>query len=529
MKNVVLVCLLTLAASAAFAENWLTRLFSSQPEQISFECAVRDHDCLIGSAIDLLILRLQHREDERSWTQIAEEGQRLLSMASSELDRIRLLSKFEAIELPDGFLERLNVPPTQDTSWITEPQVRADFRELHSSVQGNFELYANYAIETLLERDSARAMSIWWDYLEMLQRESPDTVESGFRWLLKNDAEGLVSFINQYTPPDSALFDVHELMAHYAADACRFGEPERGETILEMLDLLIARARPTADLDEGFFVMDYAPSVEASLHCRGEVEAFKRLDDVIALADRAMKAVGERITEERQRAFAISVIRSEVGEGSTIPLAIWLHREGRRQDAEHTLARMPYYGTTTTIQGLTESGILSLEAMSGRLDEVLRHYGDEDSYYENPNVVLDWFARVYDEEYFNRCCVQDELLKRVLDASKKLGPDPKAQAAALRVFEYLERLHQSGSLKLYEWHEIEINFARSERETSGCQVADATLRRWLDAIATYPSLVKRQYFQSAYPGDWHQSKVTEAYLGYLTAAPGEVNGPCLIN
>lgn len=510
------------------AQGLWDMLFGGNPKQIEVACELRDRVCLLDTAVELAVLRYVNREVKSNWHPHAHEGQRLLSMAASRADRERYLDIYHEVEAVDEFYEILRRNYDPDASWITPGLVRKDFSERHSSIKGDFEHYAGYALETLMKRGSEETMGIWWTHLDMLSEVSVRGLAVGYDWLLLNDIEGLNRFHKSYRPPNSSLYDLYEVMAYAAARYCQAGNMADGNTALGLLETELKRQLAGTNLDLGHYVIDYAPTVEPVLYCRGEAAALVRLDEVMALTDRALNHAKIFYIEEDERGFVSSVIRSEVGEGSTVPFALWLHRQGREEEAARILARMPYFGSSTTIGGMVENGILSLEANKTRLEEVVSFYWGMELYSENPTVVLIWFMRDFNEAHLAECCNQKQKMEYVLDAAAKIWPKPQAVDAAKRALLFLNILQSTDNLALHERHWFEIRHAQVEKEKSGCAVSDEKLRGWLDAINSYPSLVKRAYGKSAYPGDWHQSMVLEQYLGYIAATPNGTGGPCLI-
>lgn len=486
-------------------------------------CDADNRLCLMEAAADIHLLRLR-KGNPSQVPYIARDVAELLELVQFSDERDAILKRFRDLPAPEEFLERAERGPAT-TDWITAEKVRSSFSRKQSLVRGDFEFWAKYALESLAEKDPAAALDIWEEFLPELQESSQNAGNFGYRLALKHSPVAAERFHRDFPLPDSAGYDGFELLAAAAAQWCRSNPDYAGQSLLTILDRELDERSKAVGSTSGLYVIDAAPRTEAVLYCTGEEAARAFQTEILRLTADVIRQIRQDDAKADQiKNFEVGVVRSEVGEGAVVPFVLWLVRQGRSGEAAEMLSAFPYHGSSSTLGGISEDGILSLEAATINLEELVRFDVDGKLYSGKPAIVLDTYLNQFPDQRVSQL-YPGHMMQRVHSAISALWPEPKAAEAAGKYLHQLNVARRNDALHREDYLSAVLQQAKTER-LSGCFLTDGQLESVLDEIRVLPQTEPN--YGSVYPADYLQANALHSMSSYLSAPDSRGNGPCLL-
>ncbi|MEO3998178.1 hypothetical protein [Mesorhizobium sp. CAU 1732] len=498
-----------LLALSSPSHAWLAGLFSGSD---AIDCTPRDRTCILETALSIQIADYQNREHKPNFEPHAQAAALLMQfIPDGERDAVR--KRWEEAGADDEFIRsmdyslRIALPP----EGVTVETLRTALLQQSAPDGEDFAEFMRKAFPVILKDDPQAAVALWEEHTELLWKNAYPAFTDTLHWIALNEVDAFERMAEKYLIPKSALYDGWDRLSRVAATHCNAGDSEKGERILAVLDQERALWTPDQELQ----AIEWSKMTYGVLHCRGEA-AMAMIDPLFAQMETDIAAVEAKYTDERERAFAIGVIRSEVAENLIQTITLRLNDEGRVDEARELYARLPSQVTSATADSLVNDGILGMEFENDSFDDMIEFQSSATYYNDDPNVALNWYVASF-KPTFETCCVEKQYVQ---EAAEKVGaawPSAVARQAAAKTLALMDQLQtQDPTSNGPEDKTLAtLRFAAFERLSDGCDLTDERLTELLSEIAAYES---------------GSSKGTalRAYLGFLDAQPSTGDAACTI-
>lgn len=507
---------LTLAGATAIllslvtlGHAWLSGLFSSGS---TIDCAPRDRACILEETIGIQIANFEAREYKPNIDPHARTAGDLFKLIAEDM-HAPLRERWREAGADEEFFRQLDdyarVEPSLDN--ITVDELRAVL-DAHESPDGrDFGDYTRTAFSALLRTDPTGGIKLWESHRSLLWSDAFSAFTDTLDWTAANDIDALERFTGRYLLPKTALYDGWDNISRIAARHCEGGDTQHGERLISILEEEKAGWKPDQELQ----AIQWSKMTSGVLYCRGEAAAMTMLDLLFEQMEADIEMVRQKYPNEKEQQFAIGVIRSEVAENAVQVIALWLHDQGRADEARKIFARQPSQAMTATPEALVNEGILGNQFEDTSFDEFIELQDSGAFYADDPRVALDWYVNDF-QPTFEICCVERDYVVSSVELIAKVWPDAIGRQAAAKTMAELKRLE--GIKPDFNGPEnrqkVILQLAALARKSDDCDLTDERLEQILAAVPSY------RYGSS-------KDDVLRAYLRFLDAEPGNGNGACM--
>lgn len=466
-------------------------------------CGPDDYDCLLDIAHKRAMCAFENREYKPNISGHVKTARKLLQL-TPDSDRDSYLRAWDALESDAEFRNGLRLPVFDPAQVYNLARVKQAFASEERAPSENFKEYAAWALDYLFETEPDAALALWKDNVSFLWGGSVRAVQIGHEWVLKNDVESFVDYSTRFNQPYSPRYDVWEIMPYHAARHCEAGRVDEGQKITQIVRRQVSAFEPGKESPS----MDMAPLTEAILYCEGESEAQEYLGEVLRQMELDIATVTTKITDEKNLEYVLGVIRSEVGEGATLPFSMWLEKEGRRNEAIEMFAKLPFIGVSSTLGDIQSDGILALRPEEAKFEALLEHQKELQMYQENEEALLKWFADEYEPD-FSVCCAEIERVADIVKLAVSNLPKPFAVKAVQRGITVLrDQKEVDPRFAMDDYLLVYLFLANAEKRKFGCGISAETRAKVLSDIDGIEFTRAR-------------TAATIDYLAYLDAVPSE--------
>lgn len=444
------------------------------------DCPVRDAECLFEAALRIDLKAFKEREVKQNYSPYAKRAAQM-ALVSPKMSEDELHARWRESGADEKFFTEFNrqkrrfeeakTVPLEDLEIIIQNKTTPDGEKLSR--------YLKRQMPIAFVQQGKPARDFWLKNLRSIWKNGWSSVLPALSWMAVYDIDSLEAYAAKFRLPEGGADNPYEWLSLDAAGLCKSGNKIQGLRVLDVLEEKSSYWKPERDKK----AMDRSALAPALLYCRGEEKVMQHIDAVLEEMNRDIATAEKKFKTEKEQKFVLDIIRSEVAERMIQPVVIWLHQQGRYEEARALYTKLPPREFSMTIGEVASGDITAAEFPEQDYERLIEFASELDLYSNNPEVALTYFVDKWDTD-FKICCANRQQLGYATDNIKKIWSSELAKKAALKNVALYNKLIAKKPDEINKMHQFQLELATIEKQ-DGCKLEDAMLSKLLKAIPSY--------------------------------------------